>query len=176
MRIDMNALALRSALWATLLPGTVIGYLPYVILSRRGELQPGGWGVTQIIGLLAMALGVFALLKCIWDFAALGRGTLAPMDPPRALVVRGLYRYVRNPMYVGVLTSLLGEALFFESWALLQYAMAWLLIVHLFTVLYEEPKLRRQFGGSYDEYCRAVSRWWPGRAYDPASRNSTTEA
>src|SRR5438552_3013381 len=79
-------------------------------------------------------------------FAAVERGTLAPLDPSRALVVRGLYRHVRNPMYVSVLTILLGEALFFDSWVLLPYALGWLLIVHLAVVLYEEPNRRRQFG------------------------------
>jgi protein-S-isoprenylcysteine O-methyltransferase Ste14 len=170
---DMNTLVLRNVLWTTLFPGTVVGFLPYVILSRRNEFSPGHFELTQIVGLVAMVLGVGTLLKCIWDFAMVGCGTLAPMDPPRVLVVRGLYRYVRNPMYVGVLTALLGEVLFFESRALFQYAMIWLLIVHLFVVLYEERKLRRLFGASYDEYCRAVRRWLPGREYDATSRRAT---
>ena len=169
----MNTLVLRNVLWTGLFPGTVAGFLPYVILSYWDEFPPARLDAAQLAGLVALALGVGTLLKCIWDFAMVGRGTLAPMDPPRVLVVRGLYRYVRNPMYVGVLTALLGEVLFFESWALFQYAMVWLLIVHLFVVLYEEPKLRRHFGASYEEYCRAVRRWLPGRAYDAALRPAT---
>ena len=170
----MKTLVLRSVFWTVLVPGTVSGYLPSLILSRRGTLLPRHWGVAQIAGFLAIALGLSTLLKCIWDFASVGRGTLAPLDPPRTLVVRGLYRHVRNPMYVSVLIVLLGEALFFESWVFLQYALAWLLIVHLVVVLYEEPNLRRQFGAAYDEYCRAVRRWLPGRAHDSALQRSTS--
>ena len=106
-------------------------------------------------------------------FVAVGRGMLTSLDPPRALVVRGLYRYVRNPMYVSVLTVLLGEALFFDTWVLFPCALGWLLIVHSAVALNEEPNLRRQFGAAYDDYCRAVRRWLPGRAYDSASRSST---
>jgi protein-S-isoprenylcysteine O-methyltransferase Ste14 len=108
-----------------------------------------------------MSVGAGVLFRCIWDFAVAGRGTLAPVDPPRHLVVRGLYRYVRNPMYVGVVTILLGEALLFRSLALLCYAGIFLFVVHLFIVVYEEPALRRQFGESYENYCRRVHRWLP---------------
>jgi len=97
----------------------------------------------------------------VWDFAANGRGTLAPVDPPRTLVVRGLYRYVRNPMYVGVMTILLGESLFFASTTLLRYAIGCFVAFHLFIMLYEEPTLRSKFGESYITYCSAVNRWLP---------------
>jgi len=92
-----------------------------------------------------------------------GRGTLAPVDPPTRLVVRGPYRYVRNPMYLGVLCILTGEAWLFASSALLIYAAAVLACFYSFVVLYEEPALRRKFGESYEQYARTVHRWWPRR-------------
>ena len=100
-------------------------------------------------------------LACIWEFAASGRGTLAPVDPPRELVVRGLYRVVRNPMYVGVTTILAGELLLAFSPAFLTYAIGWLVAVNLFVMAYEEPSLRGRFGESYVRYTKQVGRWWP---------------
>src|SRR5690348_9200051 len=104
-------LFLRNIFFVVILPGSVTVTIPYyLILGRRTVLD--SFGLMQIMGLIAMALGICILLRCVWDFARTGRGTLAPVDPPPTLVVRGLYRYVRNPMYVGVVTMLLGESLF----------------------------------------------------------------
>jgi protein-S-isoprenylcysteine O-methyltransferase Ste14 len=116
---------------------------------------------------MLMVLGAGILFWCIRDFVTRGRGTLAPIDPPKQLVVQGLYRYVRNPMYLGVLILLLGEAAFFQSIALLRYTAAWFIIVNFLVVLYEEPSLRRRFGDSYDRYFGLVHRWVPTR---PARR------
>ena len=113
--------------------------------------------LTRLLGVL----GVTLLGACIWEFARRGRGTLAPIDPPKHLVVQGLYRYVRNPMYVSVTTILLGELLIVRSGALLWYCAAWLVAVNLFVIGYEEPALRRQFGDSYQHYTRTVRRWIP---------------
>lgn len=110
-----------------------------------------------------MALGASGLLWCIWQFFSEGRGTLAPVDPPKELVVHGLYRVVRNPMYVSVALVLLGEAVFFESIGILVEAAFFIVITHLFIVYYEEPYLKHQFSGSYEEYLRAVGRWIPHR-------------
>ena len=99
------------------------------------------------------------LLVCVWDFFQAGRGTLAPFDPPTRLVVRGLYRFTRNPMYNGVLALLLGQAWFFQSSALLQYALAIFIMFHLMVVVYEEPTLEMRFGESYRAYRGAVPRW-----------------
>ena len=115
----------------------------------------------QLGGLLAIAIGVALLLACIWEFAKSGRGTLSPVDPPRELVVRGLYRYVRNPMYVSVTMILLGEVLLARSRALLLYWAVWLGLVNVFVIWYEEPALRRQFGESYERYASDVRRWLP---------------
>jgi protein-S-isoprenylcysteine O-methyltransferase Ste14 len=156
-------LALRSLFFTVVVPGTVTVLIPYLILSRGGGSAIGAWTPVHFLGLVLMVLGAAILLWCIWDFAAKGRGTLAPVDPPRQLVVQGLYRYVRNPMYLGVLILLLGETAFFKSMALLQYTVAWLIIVNLFVVLYEEPSLRRRFGDSYERYFRSVHRWLPTR-------------
>ena len=105
--------------------------------------------------------GAAALLWCVWDFASFGRGTPAPIDPPKKLVVRGLYRIVRNPMYVGGLLVLLGWLALYQTLALGLYALAVALGFHLWTVFYEEPHLRRVFGAQYDGYCARVGRWLP---------------
>jgi len=108
-------------------------------------------------------VGATILIWCIADFARLGRGTLAPVDPPKALVIRGLYRYVRNPMYVGVVLVLLGESALFRSASLLLYTAVFFLIANLFVIVYEEPNLRARFGESYEHYRRSVARWIPRR-------------
>jgi protein-S-isoprenylcysteine O-methyltransferase Ste14 len=105
------------------------------------------------------ALGAGIVLHCIWGFAFRGGGTLAPIAPPNVLVTTGLYRYTRNPMYLGVFTVLSSEALFFEKAVLLIYAVIMLAIFHLFVVLHEEPRLKKYFGEQYKEYCRVVPRW-----------------
>ena len=155
------ALFFKSILFAILLPGTVTVLVPCLIISsgRAGLV----WNSWRVLALLPSILGASILVRCIWDFAVSGRGTLAPVDPPKNLVVRGLYRYVRNPMYVGVLLILFGEAWLFNLRALLFYAVGCFVTVHSFVLLYEEPNLRRKFGGSYARYCQTVNRWLPRR-------------
>lgn len=116
-----------------------------------------------IAGGLVIATGLCLVVWCFFDFAARGRGTPAPWDPPRHLVTRGPYGVVRNPMYVGVLTTLLGESLFFGSPALLAWMLAVAITFHLFVVLYEEPCLRDRFGADYERYLTDVPRWLPRR-------------
>jgi len=115
------------------------------------------------LGLAAIGIGVVLLGTCIWEFARRGRGTLAPVDPPTTLVVQGLYRYVRNPMYLSVTMIVLGEALLTGSRALLAYWAVWFLAVNLFVIGYEEPTLRRRFGAAYDRYRATGGRWVPRR-------------
>lgn len=155
-------LFLRSLFFVFLIPGTFVVLIPQLIIERAGS-TPSNRILSRLIGLPLMLIGGSILLRCIWDFASKGRGTLAPVDPPRRLVVQGLYRYVRNPMYLGALFALLGQAVLFESTALIWYSILWLACVHLFVVLYEEPALRRQFGESYEQYCMTVHRWVPTR-------------
>jgi protein-S-isoprenylcysteine O-methyltransferase Ste14 len=152
---------LKTLLFTVFVPASVTIYLPYLILSSPSALPPLPIGIFRYIGLPLMLLGASIYFWCAWDFTFAGRGTPAPIDPPKELVVRGLYRYVRNPMYVGVLLILLGEALFFASWRLLGYAGLVFLAFNLFILLYEEPTLRRQFGESYRRYCASVPRWIP---------------
>jgi protein-S-isoprenylcysteine O-methyltransferase Ste14 len=156
-------LTLRSIFFTLVIPGTVAVLIPYLIVSRGGGSVAGPWTPLRLLGLVLMVVGTAILIRCIWDFATKGQGTLAPIDPPKELVVQGLYRYVRNPMYLGVLILLLGETAFFKSTALLQYTIAWFIVVNLAVVLYEEPSLRSRFGDSYERYSRSVRRWLPTR-------------
>jgi protein-S-isoprenylcysteine O-methyltransferase Ste14 len=162
-------LTLRSIFFTFLLPGTVTVIIPYFMIPEGRVDHLGGRPVWSYLGLLPIGAGGGILFRCIWDFAVAGRGTLAPVDPPKQLVVRGLYRYVRNPMYVGVISILMGESLFFESLALLRYAIAFFILAHLFTVLYEEPLLLRTFGQSYQAYRDRVHRWLPRIRRDSGS-------
>jgi protein-S-isoprenylcysteine O-methyltransferase Ste14 len=153
-------LVLRSLLWTILLPGFFAVYLPWRIFGL-GRARFEAFGTASLLGLLAIVAGAVLLTTCIVEFARSGRGTLSPVDPPRHLVVRGLYRYVRNPMYLSVTTIVLGELLLTRSRALAIYWVLWFLCANLFVIGYEEPTLRRRFGHSYDEYTRQVGRWLP---------------
>jgi protein-S-isoprenylcysteine O-methyltransferase Ste14 len=139
-------LALRSLLFVFLIPGVVAGYIPLRILQASPRRIVPGLSVSSVLAGCLIGLGAVVLLRCVWDFFAAGRGTLAPIDPPRLLVVQGLYRFTRNPMYNGVLAVILGEAWLFHSTALLRYAALMFLIFHLTVVLYEEPALASRFG------------------------------
>jgi protein-S-isoprenylcysteine O-methyltransferase Ste14 len=148
-------LLLKNLLFVVTVPGTVAVYVPLLIARGR---HPAG-GVTLLLGAPLLAAGAAALGWCVWDFMTLGRGTPAPIDPPKRLVIRGLYRHTRNPMYVGVLTILAGWTVMYQSRSLLLYAVAVGVCLHLFVVLYEEPHLRRTFGEEYEAYRARVSRW-----------------
>ncbi|PYS93887.1 MAG: isoprenylcysteine carboxylmethyltransferase family protein [Acidobacteria bacterium] len=149
---------LKTLIFTLVVPATVTIYLPYTLLPAR-QMPPAG--SVRYLGLLPVLLGVLIYCWCAWDFAITGRGTPAPIDPPKELVARGLYRYVRNPMYVGVMSILIGEVLFFASRTLLWYALAVFVGFNLFVMLYEEPTLRHKFGAAYENYCAAVPRWLP---------------
>jgi len=148
---------LRALFFVLLLPG-VIGYALPISLGLRTARDIGA---LHALGLPLQLGGTAVLLWCVRDFAVRGRGTLAPIDPPKELVAEGLYRWVRNPMYVGVVTVLLGHALWFDSRALLDYAACVFVAFHLFVTLYEEPTLEARFGDSYRRYRAAVPRWIP---------------
>jgi protein-S-isoprenylcysteine O-methyltransferase Ste14 len=150
-------LALENLLFTVVVPGTVAGYVPYEI-TRSARPGAGGW--LLLAGALFLA-GAAIYAWCVWDFATFGRGTPAPIDAPRRLVVRGLYRYSRNPMYVGVLTVILGWAAAYADPRVLAYAAVVLLAFSLFVRIYEEPHLEREFGDAYRAYRRRVGRWLP---------------
>lgn len=153
----------RAATYAALFIGLVLVFVPARVLSWSGITRPAAMGVPQIGRMVLGAAGAALALWCILTFAFVGRGTPAPFDPPRRLVVRGPYRVVRNSMYIGAGLALAGAALFYHSGPLLGYTGLFFLITHLFVVWYEEPALRRIFGGEYEAYFRRVRRWWPTR-------------
>jgi protein-S-isoprenylcysteine O-methyltransferase Ste14 len=148
----------RTAIFTFLVPGAVAGLFPYLLVHRHIRPAPPAFAWP---GLVLLALGALCLVRCAFDFVVAGHGTPAPIDPPRTLVVRGPYRFVRNPMYVGVLSVLLGEAVTLASLTLLCYAILVALLFHWFVVLYEEPNLRARFGQPYADYSRRVPRWFP---------------
>jgi protein-S-isoprenylcysteine O-methyltransferase Ste14 len=149
---------LKTLLFVVLVPGTVLLWVPYLTLAKDVP-RPVSW--VNWMALAPCGLGILILLKCAWDFAVVGLGTPAPIDPPKSLVVNGLYRFVRNPMYVGVALVLFSEGLLFSSARLLEYALLVGAGFFLFVVAYEEPTLRKKFGASYQAYCQAVPRWIP---------------
>lgn len=151
----------KTSFFFVLVPGTFAGYFPYSMLTRRGLWVVPEIGALELLALGLVALGVAGLLWAGWHFATTGRGTPAPFDPPKFLVARGPYRYVRNPMYLSLLLVLLGQSLFFSSALVLRYAAVCWVCVHLFVLLYEEPTLQHKFGASYEAYCKAVPRWLP---------------
>jgi protein-S-isoprenylcysteine O-methyltransferase Ste14 len=150
-------LALKNLLFTVFVPGIVAGLVPWH-LTRGGPLAGGA---ARALALLLFAAGGAIYLWCVWDFASFGRGTPAPIDAPKRLVVRGLYRYTRNPMYLGVLTVLLGWVALTGALELLLYAACVGSCFQLFVVYYEEPHLSRTFGESYQEYRSRVGRWLP---------------
>lgn len=159
----MVGVLIRAITYATVFIGVVLVYLPAQALSRAGITRPDRLGLPQILGAVVTVSGAALAVWCILSFAFLGRGTPAPFDPPRRLVVRGPYRYVRNPMYLGAALALAGAALFYQSGVLLAYAGLFLVLMHAFVVWYEEPTLHRTFGESYEAYRRQVRRWLPTR-------------
>jgi protein-S-isoprenylcysteine O-methyltransferase Ste14 len=154
-------LVARAVTYSALFVGLLLVYVPARILSRFGVARPAELGARQVLGAAVGAAGAALALWCIVTFASAGRGTPAPFDPPRHLVTRGPYRFVRNPMYLGAALALVGAALFYGSWPLLAYPVLFLLAAHLFVVWYEEPALRGAFGRGYAEYCGRVRRWRP---------------
>jgi protein-S-isoprenylcysteine O-methyltransferase Ste14 len=156
-----SASILGSAMFFVLAPGTVAGLVPYLISGWRFEAPLLGIAASRWAGALLVALGVTGLLHCFARFALEGRGTPAPVAPTETLVISGLYRYVRNPMYVAVVSVIVGQAVLFGSVALLGYAAIVWLCFHLFVLAYEEPTLSRRYGQAYDRYRATVPRWLP---------------
>ena len=152
---------LGSALFLVLAPGTVAGLVPYWISRWRFEPGPIAWLPLRVLGALLIALGALVLLDSFARFALKGLGTPAPVFPTRHLVVSGLYRYVRNPMYVAVVAAILGQGFLFGNVRLLVYGAAVWLAFHVFVLVYEEPTLRNSFGAEYEAFCASVPRWIP---------------
>lgn len=152
---------LGSALFLVLAPGTVAGLVPYWISRWRFENGSIAWLPLRVVGGLLVVIGAGVLLDSFARFALKGLGTPAPVFPTRHLVVGGLYRFVRNPMYVAVVAAIAGQGFLFGNIRLLEYGAAVWLAFHLFVLLYEEPTLRSSFGAEYETFCTNVPRWVP---------------
>ncbi len=156
----MLSLYLRNLFFTLLQPGVVAGLIPYMILSEKIHAVMGrSWQLPQYAGMAILCLGLILLLSCILRFAQEGGGTLSPADPTKKLVIGGPYGYSRNPMYLGVLLILAGEAIFFQSVLLWIYTLFVWLVFYVFVVFREEPRLKRDFGENYHRYIRHVRRW-----------------
>jgi protein-S-isoprenylcysteine O-methyltransferase Ste14 len=157
-----KALAIAgSVLFLIIAPGGVAGLVPWWI--SRWRVEPPFFGVTSFpfVGGILVGLGVTGVVDSFVRFALQGIGTPAPVLPTRHLVVTGLYRYVRNPMYVAVLSAILGQSLVLGNVSVFEYGVLVWLLFHLFVLAYEEPTLRASFGPEYETFCAAVPRWIP---------------
>lgn len=152
----------RTTVFAAAFVAIFVVYLPWVWGMRGQTVSYEGWGGLRWLGIVPLVAGAAIVLRCLAAFAWSGVGTPAPFDPPRRLVTSGMYRYVRNPMYVGAGLVILGEtALFGSILRGVEYVLVFGGILALFVVLYEEPTLRAKFGADYEEYCRNVPRFVP---------------
>jgi protein-S-isoprenylcysteine O-methyltransferase Ste14 len=150
---------LRTLIFTVLVPGFWTLMMPYWMLPRGVRPNVRGAGAA---GWLLIAAGIALYFACaFWGFAVRGKGTPLPLDPPKKLVVEGPYRVLRNPMYWGVGSVILGEAAIFHSVALAELAVVFALGVIVFVLFVEEPALKKKFGAEYEEYCRRVPRWLP---------------
>jgi protein-S-isoprenylcysteine O-methyltransferase Ste14 len=153
--------ALGSAIFLVIAPGIIAGYVPWRICRWRIGAPLLGISLLRIAGILLLIPASFVLLDCFARFALQGLGTPAPVFPTKHLVVSGFYRYVRNPMYVAVVTLILGQGLLCGSASVLEYGLAVWAGFHLFVLMYEEPTLRGKYGSEYLEFCANVPRWIP---------------
>lgn len=155
------AVLFRALTYATLFIALLLVFVPQRILASAGIVWPVHIGLVPVLGAMLLVSGAALALACVFTFALIGRGTPAPFDAPRRLVVAGPYRWVRNPMYIGAGLALLGAAIFFGSFGLALYTIAFWSAAHLFVLFYEEPVLRRRFGPEYEDYARTRRRWMP---------------
>jgi protein-S-isoprenylcysteine O-methyltransferase Ste14 len=149
--------ALYTAVFFVLAPGTTAGLVPWLITHWDDPDR----GLAGAAGLALLLAGTAVVVACFVRFVTEGRGTPAPVAPTETLVVGGLYRHVRNPMYVGVAWAIAGQALLFRSWGVVLWLAVFLASVVSFVKAYEEPRLAEQFGASYERYRSAVPGWWP---------------
>jgi protein-S-isoprenylcysteine O-methyltransferase Ste14 len=152
--------AIGSAIFFVIAPGSTAGLVPWLLTGWR---HPDGVGVLDVVGLGMVIAGLFVAIVAFAQFVREGRGTPAPLAPTEELVVGGLYRYVRNPMYLAVAAMIAGQALIFRDVAVLGWLALFVAAVLAFVLWYEEPVLTRRFGKSYQRYRAAVPRWWPRR-------------
>lgn len=152
---------LGSIVFFVIAPGTVVGLIPCLMTGWRIRTPLPGYALVRIVGIALLIVGLVPLVESVGRFALQGLGTPAPIAPPEKLVVGGFYRHVRNPMYVGVLAAILGQALLFADARLLWLAAIVWLAFHIFVLAYEEPTLRGMFEDDYDRFCTNIPRWLP---------------
>jgi protein-S-isoprenylcysteine O-methyltransferase Ste14 len=160
-RVRKGKAAVGSAAFFVLAPGVVAGVFPWWLTDWEPRHPLPYWLAARVIGFAVIAVGVAVLVYAFARFVSEGTGTPAPVAPTETLVVGGLYRYVRNPMYLAVVATILGQALALGQPVLLPYAAAVWTAMAVFVRWYEEPVLRRRFGAQYDTYSREVRAWWP---------------
>jgi protein-S-isoprenylcysteine O-methyltransferase Ste14 len=166
--------AVGSAVFFLAAPGVVAGLIPWLLTRWQAREPLPYWAPMRVLGGILLIAGLIALIRAFVRFVMEGLGTPAPIAAPERLVVGGVYRYVRNPMYVAVLAVIVGQALLLGRLGLLLYAAAAWLLVAAFVRWYEEPTLTRRFGEDYEAYRRAVPAWWPRlRPWEPAERDET---
>jgi protein-S-isoprenylcysteine O-methyltransferase Ste14 len=153
--------AAGSAVFFALAPGFAAGLVPWLLSDWRVEEPLPFWAPLRVVGVALLAAGVVLVVNAFVRFVVEGLGTPAPVAPPEHLVVGGLYRYVRNPMYVAVLATIVGQGLALGQPVLLVYAAALWAVFAAFVHWYEEPNLTNRFGAQYEDYRRAVPAWWP---------------
>jgi protein-S-isoprenylcysteine O-methyltransferase Ste14 len=151
--------ALKTSLFMIFVPGVLMVAFPIRLMATDPALF--SFGLLRWLALPLWAAGAAVVIWCAWAFTVRGRGTPSPADPPRELVVSGLYRYVRNPIYVGALLILLGHVFWHPARSILWMPVIVGITAHLFVTLYEEPHLRKTFGAAYEQYCMSVPRWIP---------------
>lgn len=159
--MNRSTAAVGSSIFFLLAPGIVAGVIPWWITHWAIRGEAADWLALRAVGVVLLAVSVPVLVRAFWQFASEGLGTPAPIAPTKHLVVKGLYRYVRNPMYLAVLGAIVGQALLLTQPALLPYASLIATAFALFVRFYEEPTLASQFGADYDAYRKAVPAWLP---------------
>jgi protein-S-isoprenylcysteine O-methyltransferase Ste14 len=160
-RVRRLRAALGSVVFLVVMPGVVAGLMPWLLTGGWRSADPPRW--LEALGWVAVAAGTVVLLEAFGRFVVEGIGTPAPVAPTERLVVGGLYRYVRNPMYLAVGAVILGQAAVLGCWVLVAYAIVFGVTVWSFVHWYEEPTLRQTYGSEYDAYLRSVPGWWPRR-------------
>jgi protein-S-isoprenylcysteine O-methyltransferase Ste14 len=153
-------LFIKNLLFTLLVPGFVVWWVPLHWFERHPQ-WPAVWAGPQFAAAVLGGLSALAFLHCQWLFAVRGQGTPAPIDPPKKFIRRGLYKWVRNPMYLAVFSLVGAEALFLRSWDVTVYLVCLVCAVSVFVILFEEEVLRRNFGAVYEDYRREVPRWLP---------------
>jgi protein-S-isoprenylcysteine O-methyltransferase Ste14 len=153
--------AVGSVVFFVLAPGVVVGLIPWLLTRWQARTPLPYWAPVRVLGAILLVAGLIVLVQAFVRFVVEGFGTPAPVAAPGRLVVGGVYRYVRNPMYVAVLATIVGQALLLGRLGLLLYAAAAWLAAAAFVRFYEEPTLVRRFGANYEAYRHAVPAWWP---------------